>query len=104
MPNQKSMWPIIRTWINLPFELRQLFGPMFWVGIIPGVLKGNEAKSLEQYLELVTNEIIQSTEFPARDQLLCSSTSNGESGIASICVRHILHFQKFFFIFLNMLP
>lgn len=64
MPNQKSMWPIIRTWINLPFELRLLFGPMFWVGIIPGVLKGNEAKSLEQYLELVTNEIIQSTEFP----------------------------------------
>lgn len=64
MPSQKSMWPIILTWINLPFELRQLFGPMFWVGIIPGVLKGNEAKSLEPYLELVTNEVIQSTEFP----------------------------------------
>lgn len=64
MPSQKSMWPIILTWINLPFELRQLFGPMFWVGIIPGVLKGNEPKSLEPYLELVTNEVIQSTEFP----------------------------------------
>lgn len=45
------MWPIILTWINLPFELRQLFEP-------------NEAKSLEPYLELVTNEVIQSTEFP----------------------------------------
>lgn len=98
MPSQKSMWPIILTWINLPFELRQLFGPMFWVGIIPGVLKGNEAKSLEPYLELVTNEVIQSTEFPVISSYATAPVT------ASIFVRHILHFQKFFFIFLNMLP
>lgn len=64
MTSQKSMWPIILTWINLPFELRQLLGPMLLVGIIPSGLKGNEPKSLEPYLELVTDEIIQLTEFP----------------------------------------
>lgn len=31
---------------------------MFWVGIILGVLKGNEVKFLELYLELVMNEVI----------------------------------------------
>lgn len=64
MTSQKSMWPIILTWINLPFELRQLLGPMLLVGIIPSGLRGSEPKSLEPYLELVTDEILQLTEFP----------------------------------------
>lgn len=49
---------------NLPFELRQLLGPMLLVGIIPSGLKGNEPKFLEPYLEQVKDEITQLTEFP----------------------------------------
>lgn len=102
MPSQKSMWPIILTWMNLPVETRQLFEPMFWVGIIPGVLKGNEAKFLEPYLELVTNEIIQSTEFPVISSYAAAPVTV-KVVLLQFCAT-CFAFSIFFFIFLNMLP
>ncbi|CAG2239934.1 unnamed protein product [Mytilus edulis] len=46
---QKSMWPIILTWISLPQEIRYLLGPMMMVGIIPGNGR-KEPKSLDPYI------------------------------------------------------
>lgn len=61
---QKSMWPVMLTWINLPRNIRQVLGPMLLVGIIPSGLKGCEPKTLEPYFELLTEELLELTEFP----------------------------------------
>ncbi|XP_062596774.1 uncharacterized protein LOC134258258 [Saccostrea cucullata] len=63
MTSQKSMWPLILTWINLPFEIRQLLGPMLLVGVIPSGINGSEPKSLEPYLELLIDELLSLSEF-----------------------------------------
>lgn len=61
---QKSMWPIMLTWITLPPSIRQLLGPMLLMGIIPSGKKGAEPKSLDPYLSVVVDELLSLTEFP----------------------------------------
>lgn len=41
---QKSMWPVMLTWINLPRNIRQVLGPMLLVGIIPSGLRALNLK------------------------------------------------------------
>lgn len=60
---QKSMWPIILTWITLPPSVRRLLGPMMLMGIIPSGKNGSEPKSLEPYLSVVVDELLSLTEF-----------------------------------------
>ncbi|XP_061190168.1 uncharacterized protein LOC133198027 [Saccostrea echinata] len=64
--SQKSMWPLILTWINLPRNIRQFLGPMFLMGIIPSGINGSEPKNLEPYLEILTEELLGLTEFPVK--------------------------------------
>lgn len=64
---QKSMWPVILTWITLPQSVRQLLGPMLLMGIIPSGKKGSEPKSLDPYLSILVDELLSLTEFPVYD-------------------------------------
>ncbi|XP_071135395.1 uncharacterized protein [Mytilus edulis] len=64
LSTQKSMWPLLLTWINLPVQIRQLLGPMLLVGIIPSGRNGSEPKSLEPYIDLLVDEILKLSEFP----------------------------------------
>lgn len=64
---QKSMWPVILTWITLPQSVRQLLGPMLLMGIIPCGKKGSEPKSLDPYLSILVDELLSLTEFPVYD-------------------------------------
>ena len=66
MSTQKSMWPIILTWINLPVRIRQHFGPMLLMGIIPSGKNGSEPKSMEPYFEILTEELLALCECPMR--------------------------------------
>jgi len=53
-----SMWPIMVTVLNLPRNIRNLFSSVILLGIIPG--NGNlEPKSLDPYLQVVTDELLQ---------------------------------------------
>ena len=61
---QKSMWPILLTWINLPVQIRQMLGPMLLVGIVPSGKNGHEPQSLEPYVERLVDEILQLSEYP----------------------------------------
>ena len=57
---QRSMWPMVVTWLSLPPEYRTTLGPMMLVGIIPG--NGNhEPVSLDPYIELVVDELLSIT-------------------------------------------
>ena len=58
---QKSMWPIILTWITLPQEMRYLLGPMMLVGIVPGHGR-KEPKSLDQYIQVLVDELLSNME------------------------------------------
>ncbi|XP_063437818.1 uncharacterized protein LOC134718894 [Mytilus trossulus] len=58
---QKSMWPIILTWISLPQEIRYLLGPMMLVGIIPGNGR-KEPKSLDPYITILVDELLSNME------------------------------------------
>ena len=69
---QKSMWPVLLTWITLPQSLRQLLGPMLLMGIIPSGRKGSEPKSLDPYLSVLVDELLSLTEFPVYDSY-CSA-------------------------------
>ncbi|VDI64678.1 Hypothetical predicted protein [Mytilus galloprovincialis] len=61
MATQKSMWPLILTWLNLPVNVRNILGPMMLVGIVPGT-KTEEPKNLDPYLDLLVDELLELTE------------------------------------------
>lgn len=53
-----SMWPIMLTFLNLPHNIRTIFTNILVVGIIPG--NGTkEAQSINPYLEVVADELLQ---------------------------------------------
>ncbi|XP_062584302.1 uncharacterized protein LOC134246058 [Saccostrea cucullata] len=72
---QKSMWPIMLTWITLPPSIRQLLGPMLLMGIIPSGVNGSEPKSLDPYLSIVVDELLTLTEFPVYDSYRSAPTT-----------------------------
>lgn len=53
-----SMWPIMLTLLNLPRRLRNLFTNIMLVGIVPGN-KGKEAKTLDPFLEVLVDELLE---------------------------------------------
>lgn len=53
-----SMWPIMLTLLNLPREVRNKFGSILLLGIIPGN-RSLEPKSLDPYLEVCIDELLQ---------------------------------------------
>lgn len=53
-----SMWPIMLTLLNLPRKLRNLFTNIMLVGIVPGN-KGKEAKTLDPFLEVLVDELLE---------------------------------------------
>ena len=55
-----SMWPIMLTILNLPRRLRNRFTNIVLVGIIPGN-EAKEAKSLDPYLEVLVDELLEIT-------------------------------------------
>ena len=59
-----SMWPITLSLLNLPRNIRQLFGAMMLVGIIPG--KSEPANS-DPYLQVVVDELLQLFDFTLYD-------------------------------------
>ena len=69
---QKSMWPVLLTWITLPQSMRQLLGSMLLMGNIPSEKKGSEPKSLDPYLSVLVDELLSLTEFPVYDSY-CSA-------------------------------
>ena len=58
---QKSIWPLILTWITLPQELRYILGPMMLAGIIPGYGR-KEPKSLDPYINVLVTELLSNLE------------------------------------------
>ena len=69
---QKSMWPVLLTWITLPQSMRQLLGSMLLMGNIPSEKKGSEPKSLDPYLSVLVDELLSLIEFPVYDSY-CSA-------------------------------
>lgn len=53
-----SMWPIMMTLLNMPRKLRNAFGNIMLLGIIPGSGK-KEPALLSPYLEIVVDELLQ---------------------------------------------
>ena len=53
-----SMWPIMLTLLNLPREIRNDFGSILLLGIIPGN-GSQEPKNLDPYLEVFIDELLQ---------------------------------------------
>ncbi|XP_052097487.1 uncharacterized protein LOC127732488 [Mytilus californianus] len=58
MATQKSMWPLMLTWLNLPIPVRYILGPMMLVGIVPGT-KTEEPKNLDPYLDVLVDELLE---------------------------------------------
>lgn len=58
---QKSIWPLIITWITLPQELRYILGPMMIAGIVPGYGR-KEPKSLDPYVNILVDELLTNLE------------------------------------------
>lgn len=52
------MWPIMLTLLNLPRKLRNLFTNILLVGIVPAN-KGKEAKTLDPFLEVLVDELLE---------------------------------------------
>ena len=52
------MWPIMLTLLNLPREMRNTFGSIFPLGIVPGN-GSQELKDLDPYLEVLIDEMLQ---------------------------------------------
>ena len=52
-----SMWPIMLTLLNLPREIRNDFGSILLLGIIPGN-GSQEPKNLDPYLEVFIDELL----------------------------------------------
>lgn len=56
-----SMWPIVLALLNLPRQVRCNFSHLLLIGIVPG--NGTkEPKSLDPYLEVVVDELLQLTD------------------------------------------
>ena len=53
-----SMWPIMLTLLNLPRRIRNHFGSILLVGIIPSN-GSHEPKSLNPYLEILVDELLE---------------------------------------------
>lgn len=53
-----SMWPIMLTLLNLPRNMRNRFGSMFLVGIIPSN-GSQEPKNLNPYLDILVDELLE---------------------------------------------
>lgn len=64
------MWPLILTWINLPRTIRQVMGPMLLMHP-----KGCELKTLEPYLEILIEELLDLTEFPLQNAYIGAPTT-----------------------------
>ena len=58
---QKSIWPLIVTWITLPQELRYILGPMMLAGVVPGYGR-KEPKSLDPYVNVLVDELLENLE------------------------------------------
>ena len=53
-----SMWPLMLTLLNLPREMRNTFGSIFLLGIIPGN-GSQEPSNVDPYLEVFIDELLQ---------------------------------------------
>lgn len=53
-----SMWPIMLSVLNLPRNVRSLFGNIMLAGKVPAQADGHEPKNIEPYLEVVVDEIL----------------------------------------------
>lgn len=53
-----SMWPIMLSILNLPRNVRSLFGNIMLAGIVPAQADGHEPKNIDPYLEVVVDEIL----------------------------------------------
>lgn len=53
-----SMWPIMLSVLNLPRNVRNLFGNVMLAGIVPAQADGREPKHIDPYLEVVVDEIL----------------------------------------------
>ena len=53
-----SMWPIVLGQLNLPQMIRNLFGNLILVGIIPAQREGKEPFHLDPYLEVLVDELL----------------------------------------------
>ena len=54
-----SKWPIMISVLNLPRSVRNLFQNIMLTGIVPAQTDGQEPKSLDPYLEMVVDEILE---------------------------------------------
>ena len=57
-----SMWPIMFSVLNLPKEVRNTYQNIMLVGIVPAQVEGKEPKSLDPYLEIVVDELLDLSE------------------------------------------
>lgn len=64
-----SMWPISLQLLNYPPSLRKKINSLFLSGVVPGssVKKGCEAKSLEPYLGILVDEILELSDVELHD-------------------------------------
>ena len=60
------MWPIMLTLLNLPRKFRNLFTNILLVGIVPGN-EGMEPKSLDPFLEILVDELLQISDSTLHD-------------------------------------
>ena len=61
-----SMWPIMLTLLNLPRNLRNRFASIMLVGIVPSN-GSQEPKSLNPYLEILVDELLELSNFRLYD-------------------------------------
>ena len=61
-----SMWPIMLTLLNLPRNLRNRFASIMLVGIVPSN-GSQEPKSLNPYLEILVDELLELSNFKLYD-------------------------------------
>ena len=54
-----SMWPIMLCMLNLPRCVRNLFSSLMLAGVIPAQQGGGEPKSIDPYLEIVVDELLE---------------------------------------------
>ena len=57
-----SMWPIMFSVLNLPKQVRNTYQNIMLVGIVPAQVEGKEPKSLDPYLEIVVDELLDLSE------------------------------------------
>lgn len=68
-----SMWLIMLSMLNLHKRVRNLFGNFMLAGIIPAQAGGSEPLSLDPYLEVVVDELLELSGVPFHDSLAGSS-------------------------------